>query len=89
MTASNVLRKLIRACPDDGRTLRHEAEYVNAACAEPLMRLGRERAPFAMGLERVAKREQPHDGSWRELSGRNNRDAITSRRHSRARTEAL
>jgi hypothetical protein len=101
MTTSDVLRKLIRACVDDGRTLRHESKFVGAAQAEALARLVREREQFATDLERLAKREQPHDGSWSELSreverdvwvaaaGRNSGDAITSCRHSRARTEAL
>lgn len=101
MTTCDVLRKLIRACVDDGRTLRHESKFVDAGRAEALTRLARERELFVTDLERLAKREQPHGGSWSELSreaernvwvaaaGRNTGDAITSCRHSRARTEAL
>jgi hypothetical protein len=101
MTTTDVLRKLIRACVDDGRTLRHESKFVDPGRVEALTRLARERDQFVADLERLAKREQPHDGSWSELSreaerdvwaaaaGRNNGDAITSCRHSRARTEAL
>ena len=98
---SNALQKLIRACVDDGRTLRHESKFVDAVRAEALTRLAREREQFVAELERLAKREQPHDGSWSELTreaardvwvaaaGCNNGDAIRSCRHSRARTEAL
>ncbi len=101
MTTSEVLRNLIRACVDDGRTLRHESKFVDGARAEALARLVGEREEFVMDLERLAKREQPHDGSFSELSreaerdvwvaaaGRNIGDAIASCRHSRARTEAL
>ena len=101
MTTSDVLRKLIRSCVDDGRTLRHESKFVDGPRAEALTRLAREREQFVADLERLAQREQPHDGSWSELSreaerevwvaaaGRNNGDAITSCRHSRAGTEAL
>lgn len=100
MNTSDVLRKLIRACVDDGCTLRHERKFVDDARADALTRLALERGQFVRDLERLAKREQPHDGSWSELSrevarrlwvaaaGRNNGDAITSCRHSRARTEA-
>jgi hypothetical protein len=74
---------------------------VDGARAEALARLVSEREEFVMDLERLAKREQPHDGSFSELSreaerhvwvaaaGRNIGDAIASCRHSRARTEAL
>lgn len=101
MTTSDVLRKLIRACVDDGRTLRHESKFVSDEHAQALARLVGERERFVMDLERFAKREQPHDGSWSELSreaerdvwvaaaGRNIGDAIAICRHSRARTEAL
>jgi hypothetical protein len=101
MATSDVLRKLIRACVDDERTLRHESTCVGDARAEALSRLAREREQFVTDLERLAKREQPHDGSWSELSreaerdvwvaaaGRNSGDAITSCRHSHARTQAL
>lgn len=101
MTNTDGLRKLIRACVDDGRTLRHESKLVDAARAEALTRLAREREEFVATLERLAQSQQPHDGSWRELSrevkrdvwvaaaGRNNGDAIASCRRSRARTEAL
>ena len=101
MTTSEVLRKLIRACVDDGRTLRHESKFVDPGRVEALTRLANERELFVKDLERLAKREQRHDGSWSELSreaerdvwvaaaGRNSGDAIASCRHSRARTEAL
>lgn len=101
MTTADVLRKLIRGCVDDERTLRHESRFVGVAQAEVLTRLAQEREQFVTDLERLAKREQPHDGSWSELSreaerdvwvaaaGRNSGDAITSCRDSRARTEAL
>ena len=101
MTTSEVLLKLIRACVDDGRTLRHEAKFVDGARAEALARLVAEREEFAMHLERLAKRELPHDGSFSELAreverdvwvaaaGRNVGDAIASCRRSRARTEAV
>jgi hypothetical protein len=74
---------------------------VDAARAETLMQLAREREQFVSELERLAECQQPHDGSWSELvreaerniwvsaAGRNSGDAITSCRHSRARTEAL
>jgi Copper binding octapeptide repeat len=98
---SNALQKLIRGCVDDGRTLRHESKLVDAVRAEALTQLVRERERFVTDLEHLAKREQPHGGSWSELAreavrdvwvaaaGRNNGDAIRSCRHSRARTEAL
>lgn len=101
MTTTNALQKLIRACVDDGRTLRHESKFVGGLRAAALTRLARERELFVTDLERLAKREQPHDGSWSELAreaerdvwvaaaGRNSGDAITSCRQSRARTEAL
>jgi hypothetical protein len=101
MKTSQVLRKLIRACVDDERTLLHERKFVDAERGEALTRLAREREQFVADLERLAGRRQPHDGSWRELSrevergvwvaaaGRNVGDAIASCRHSRARTEAL
>jgi hypothetical protein len=99
MTTSDILRKLIRACVDDECTLRHESTLVDAGRAEPLTRLASERGQFVAALERLAECEQPHDGSWSELSreakrnvwvaaaGRNSGDAITSCRRSRARTE--
>jgi hypothetical protein len=101
MTTSDVLRKLIRGCVDDERTLRHESRFVGVEQAEALARLAHEREQFVTDLERLANREQPHDGSWSELSreaerdvwvaaaGRHSGDAITSCRDSRARTEAL
>jgi hypothetical protein len=101
MTTSNVLQKLIRPCVDDGHTLRHVCMFVDAARPDALIRLALERGQFVMDLERLAKREQSHDGSWSELSreaargvwvataGRNNGDVITSCRHSRGCTDAL
>ena len=100
METTDLLRKLIRACVDDWRTLRHESKFVDGTRAETLARLAHEREEFVADLERVAGREQPHDGSWSELSreverdvrvavaGRDASDAIASCRHSRARTEA-
>jgi hypothetical protein len=101
MMISSDLRRLIRACVDDGRTLRHESKLVDEVRAETLMRLAREREQFVTDLERLAGGTQPHDGSWRELSresrrnlwvvaaGPNCGDAVASCRHSRARTEAV
>ena len=101
MTPARALRKLIRACVDDEHTLRHESRLVDATRAEALTRLAVEREKFVADLVRVAECDQPHDGSWSEISreagrtiwvtaaGRNNGDAIASCRHSRARTEAL
>lgn len=101
MRSTDILRKLIRACVDDGRTLRHESKLVEGACAEALTRLAAEREQFVADLERLAKCEEPHDGSWAELSrearrgvwaaaaGRNSGDAIRSCRRSRSRTEAV
>jgi small ligand-binding sensory domain FIST len=34
MTTSDVLRKLIRGCVDDERTLRHESRFVGVAQAQ-------------------------------------------------------
>jgi hypothetical protein len=64
MATSDVLRKPARV--DDERTLRHESTCADDARAEALARLARER--LVTDLERLAKREQPHDGSWNELS---------------------
>jgi hypothetical protein len=94
------LRKLIRACVDDERTLLHERKFVDPGCAQALTRLAREREQFVMDLERMGRCQELHDGSWAELSrevrrdlwviagGRNRGDAITSCRHSLSRTEA-
>jgi hypothetical protein len=101
MKTSDAIRKLIRACVDDERTLRHECKFVDPGRAETLTRLACEREQFVADLERLGECAQHHDGSWAELSreigrdiwvtaaGRNNGDAITTCRHSRARTEAL
>jgi len=101
MKTSPVLRKLIRACVDDERTLRHESQFVDASSAVALRRLAREREHFVADLERLGGCQLPHDGSWTELSreaartlwvaaaGRNNGDALATCRHSLARTEAL
>jgi hypothetical protein len=100
MTTSDVLRKVIRACVDDWRTLRHESRFVDPPRVTVLTRLAGEREQFATVLERLGKREQPHDGSWMELwreaernlrvaaAGRHSGDAVRSCEHSRARTEA-
>ena len=101
METTALLRRLIRACVDDERTLRHERTFVDAARAETLTRLARERGQFVSELERLGQHQEPRDGSWIELSreavrdlrvtmgGRNTTDAITACRHSRARTEAV
>jgi hypothetical protein len=101
MTTARVLRKLIRACVDDSRTLRHESKLVDPGRVEALGRLASEREQFATDLGRLAKCEQPDDGSWAELSrevgrdvwvaaaGRNSGDAVASCLRSRARTEAI
>jgi hypothetical protein len=101
MSTSSALRKLIRACVDDERTLRHESKLVDAVRGAALTRLAQEREHFVTALELLGKCERPHDGSWRELSREvernlwvaaadlNKGDAIASCRHSRARTEAL
>jgi hypothetical protein len=100
MKTSNAIRKLIRACVDDERTLRHECKFVDAGRAETLTRLACERGQFVADLERLGEGAQSHKRSWAELSrevardiwvaaaGRNNGDAISTCRHSRARTEA-
>jgi hypothetical protein len=101
MKTSDVLRNLVRACVDDECTLRHEFKLVDGKCAEALARLAHEREHFVEELERLGGSQQAHDGSWTELSremgrslwvtavGPNNGDAITTCRHSRARTEAV
>jgi hypothetical protein len=101
MKTDDVLGKLIRGCVDDECTLRHEFRLVDGRCAEALARLAHEREQFVEQLERLGGSQQPHEGSWAELSrearrslwvtaaGRNNGDAIATCRHSRARTEAL
>jgi hypothetical protein len=97
---TNALRKLIRACVDDERTLLHECKFVGPGYAQALTRMARERGQFVADLERMGQCPLPHDGSWTELSrevgrdiwvtaaGRNLGDAITTCRHSLSRTEA-
>jgi hypothetical protein len=101
MKTDAVLGKLIRGCVDDECTLRHEFRHVEGRCAETLARLAHEREQFVEQLERLGGPQQPHEGSWAELTrearrslwvtaaGRNNGDAIATCRQSRARTEAL
>jgi hypothetical protein len=101
MKTTDLLRQLIRACVDDERTLRHESTFVDAPRAGTLTRLAHERGQFVSDLEKLGQHEEPHDGSWTELTreagrdlrvvmgGRNTTDAITACRHSRARTEAV
>jgi hypothetical protein len=102
MKTSTALRKLIRACVDDERTLRHESHFVSAGRAEALRRLAGERKEFVEDLVRLAGGAPPDpSGSWTErlgemghsvwvaAAGRNSGDAIRVCRHSRARTEAL
>jgi uncharacterized protein (TIGR02284 family) len=100
MTTVDPLRTVILACVDDERTLRHEAQFVDARHAETFARLARERGQCVTELERLVAHREPHDGSWTELAreavhnvqvtvgGRNARDAILACRHSRARAEA-
>ena len=99
MRTSDVIHKLIRACVDDERTLRHECRFVDPTRAATLMRLAAERKQFVADLERFDGTASPL-GSPAELSrevgrdlwvtaaGRNIGDAIGVCRHSRARTEA-
>lgn len=101
MNTANVIKGLIRACVDDGRTLKHELNFVDAGRAATLGRLAREREQFVVDLERLGDvgARRPN-GSWGELvregarnlwvtaAGRNNGDALAICRHSRARTEA-
>jgi hypothetical protein len=101
MNSTDALRKLIRACVDDERTLRHESTVVGATRADTLTRLASQRRKFVTDLEEIQEHEEPHDGSWRELSreaardvwvaaaGRNEGDAIAACRHSSTRTAAV
>ena len=102
MDTTEGLRKLMRACVDDERTLLHERRFVDPVRAEKLTRLTREREQFVADLERLGGRiGRRQSGSWGELlreaarnvwvtaAGRNNADALTTCRHSRARTEEL
>jgi hypothetical protein len=102
MKTPAAIRRLISACVDDERTLRHERGFVDPTRAAALARMGRERAQFVDDLERlVGPSRSRATGSWAELfrelgrnlqvlaGGRNNGDAIAACRHSRARTEAL
>jgi hypothetical protein len=101
MTTSVNLRRLIRACVDDERTLRHERRFVDAGRGKTLARLAHEREHFISELERFSGGSRRHDGSWPELlreagrniwvkaAGVNNGDAVAACRHSRARTESL
>ena len=101
MKHADRLRKLIRACVDDACTLRHERKFVNAGHAEALTLLMRERQEFIVALEqRRGAPERRPTGSWTEMlrearrtlwvtaAGPNSGDAISTCRHSRARTEA-
>jgi hypothetical protein len=98
MKTSDVIHKLIRACVDDERTLRHESRFVDPARAATLMKLADEREQFVADL-------QPFDGTppvgspaelsrevgrdlWVTAAGPNIGDAIAVCRHSLARTEA-
>lgn len=99
MKTSDVIHKLIRACVDDGRTLRHECRFVDPTRAATLTKLAAEREQFVADLGRFDGTASPL-GSPAELSrevgrdlwvtaaGRNIGDAIAVCRHSRARTEA-
>jgi hypothetical protein len=101
MKTASVLRKLICACVDDERTVRHERTFVDAQRAGALTRLARNRSRFVDDLEQlVGHTPRRSDGSWVELlreaarsvkvvaAGRNNGDAIATCRHSCARVEA-
>ena len=101
MNPADTFRKLIHACVDDERTLRHESTVVSTRHADTLTRLASQRAQFVAALEQIQASGQPHDGSWGELSreaardvwvaaaGRNEGDAITACRHSSTRTAAV
>ena len=102
MKTAHLLRRVIRACVDDERTLQHEQRFVDdARRSGTLGRLVRERRQFLQDLTKLAAPGQSGPtGSWAELlrevgrslqvaaGGRNSKDAIASCRHSRARTEA-
>jgi hypothetical protein len=101
MKTSRLLRKLIRACVDDERTLQHERHFVDSGRGVTLTRLARERQQFVVDLAALAEPGQSGpDGSWSELlrevgrnmqvaaAGRNSGDAVATCRHSRSRTEA-
>jgi hypothetical protein len=100
MKTTAVIHKLIRACVDDERTLRHESRFVDPARAATLMKLAAEREQFVTELEPFEGTASSRVGSMAELSrevgrdlwvtagGPNIGDAITACRHSRARTEA-
>jgi hypothetical protein len=98
--AAQLLRKLMRACVDDERTLRHEHGFVDGERGTVLARLARERRQFVLDLEALAAPGQSElSGSWGELmrevgrnlqvaaAGKNGSDAIATCRHSRRRTE--
>ena len=101
MGTNDVVRKLIRACVDDERTLQHECKFVGPGRSAHLMRLARERRQFVGDLERLAAPGQAAPGgSLGELlrealrnlrvvaGGPNSGDAIASCRQSRSRTQA-
>lgn len=83
MKSSDVLLKLICACVDDERTLKHELKFVDAGRAGTLEGLARERQSFVANLEPlVGPGKFQWDGSWAELlreAGRNAEVAAAGR----------
>jgi hypothetical protein len=101
MKTADVLRKLIRACVDDERTLQHERGFVDGGRGAALSRMARERQQFVQDLALLAVPGQSDpSGSWAELlrevgrnvqvaaAGRNSGDSIATCRRSLQRTEA-
>ncbi|HLK40693.1 MAG TPA: hypothetical protein VKU41_28265 [Polyangiaceae bacterium] len=99
MKTPNVLRKLVRACVDDEKTLLHESHFVDARRAAVLTRMAYEREELVADLEQLLEpAPRRPTGSWRELlrearrtvwvwaAGPNNGDAIGACRRSCART---
>jgi hypothetical protein len=93
MKTTAVIHKLIRACVDDERTLRHESRFVDPARAATLMKLAAEREQFVTELEPFEGTASSRVGSMAELSrevgrdlwvtagGPNIGDAITAYEH--------
>ena len=75
----STLRKLILACVDDERLLRHESKLVDVRRAGVLQRLARERAGFVADLDRLEPHAQRRlTGSWIELLREAGRDVFVS-----------
>jgi hypothetical protein len=100
MDTLRVLRRLMRACLDDERTLLREGKLVDARRAVALERMAHQRDDFLVSLEALAAHRRPSTGTWSDLlreawrdlwvvlAGRNNGDAIATCRQSNARMEA-